>query len=247
MPLLPPHPFAVSAFFRQSLVLTYAVPAETLAARVPHPLAVDTYDDRWAFVAVAMVQTEGLRPRGFPAWLGNDFFLAGYRIFVRYRNRAGKRLRGLYILESQTDRRRMKLMGNLMTHYNYRRIDVQQETTASTYAVRSVRAGFAVRVRFDAAPPLPAGSPFPDWKTARRYAGPLPFTFTLTDDGREVIIVEGVRQNWQPRPVTVVGAKLDWLAAAGLPGAQLASAFVVQNIPYLWRRGRREAIETPPA
>jgi hypothetical protein len=31
--------------------------------------------------------------------MGNNFFLIGYRIFVRYTNNAGKSLLGLYILK----------------------------------------------------------------------------------------------------------------------------------------------------
>lgn len=234
------HPFAVETFFRQSLVLTFALPAEQLAGRLPPPLTPDTFEATHAFVAVAMVQTEKLRPRGFPAFLGNDFFLAGYRIFTRYTNQEGKRLRGLYILESQTDSRKMELLGNLMTHYNYSKIEVQQEQTAATYHVCSPTTGLDVRVRYEADPALPAGSPFADWKQARRFAGPLPFTFTFDAARQQVLIVEGVRQHWTPRPVAVESLTLPWLAQNDLGNAVLASAFVVQNIPYYWKKGTVE-------
>src|SRR5262245_59454585 len=92
------HPFAVEAFFDRSLVLTFAIPKEQVQPLIPELLQLDTFDDKWAFIAVAMVQTRSLRPKGFPKILGNDFFLIGYRVFVRYTNRAGKNLRGLYIL-----------------------------------------------------------------------------------------------------------------------------------------------------
>jgi hypothetical protein len=50
---------------------------------------------------------------------------------------------------------------------------------------------------------LPEHSPFADWKEARRFAGPLPFTFTYNKDTKEVLFIEGVRQNWTPNPVKV--------------------------------------------
>lgn len=238
------HPFPVAAHFRQSLVLTFALPPEQLAGMLPPPLRLDTFENRCAFVAVAMVQTEALRPKGFPRWLGNDFFLAGYRIFVRYTSKQGKNLRGLYILESQTDRRRMEIMGNLMTHYNYSKIAVEQtcgeEMGVRTYRVASSTEGFAAKVRYTEAPDLPAGSPFADWKQARRFAGPLPFTFTYEAESGSVLIVEGVRQNWKPRPVEVMEYTLPWLERRGLSDATLASAFVVEDIPYWWRKGRSE-------
>ena len=105
------HPFAVSAHFVRSTVLTYALPLAVLAPLLPPPLSLDTFEGEHAFVAVAMVETKALRPQGFPAALGNDFFLIGYRVFVRYTDQRGKRLRGLYILRSETNRWRMTWLG----------------------------------------------------------------------------------------------------------------------------------------
>src|SRR6185295_13091054 len=99
------HPFAVEAFFDSSLVLTFAVPKEGLEYLIPECLELDTFNNQFGFIAIAMVQTKKLRPRGFPKFLGNDFFLIGYRIFVRYSNSTGKKLRGLYIIKSETNKK----------------------------------------------------------------------------------------------------------------------------------------------
>ena len=99
MKFLKNHPFAVSAYFERSTVLTFAVPKNQLLPFIPECLELDTFQDEWAFVAVAMVQTKSLRPKGTPKFLGNDFFLIGYRIFVRYTTSYNKRLRGLYIIK----------------------------------------------------------------------------------------------------------------------------------------------------
>src|ERR1700753_2806727 len=106
------HPFAVEAFFESSLVLAFAVPKEQVRHLLPECLVPDTFQDKWAFIAVAMVQTKDLRPKGFPTFLCNDFFLIGYRVFVRFTNQAGKNLRGLYILRSETDKMKMEWVGN---------------------------------------------------------------------------------------------------------------------------------------
>ena len=120
------HPFAVEAFFEHSVVLTFAFPRERLARLIPECLTLDTYQDKWAFIAVALVKTTGLRPKGFPMFMGNDFTLIGYRVFVRYTSNAGKRLRGLYILKSETDKKMMEYLGNLFTHYAYTTTDIVQ-------------------------------------------------------------------------------------------------------------------------
>jgi hypothetical protein len=233
------HPFAVSAFFESSLVLTYAVPREELQPLIPECLQLDTFEDKWAFVAVAMVQTRHLRPKGFPAFMGNDFFLTGYRIFVRYTTSTGKRLRGLYIIRSQTDKKKMEFFGNIFTHYNYTTIDIARTTSGNREEIVSKASGLKIVTESGEAG-LPEHSPFPGWKEARRYAGPLPFTFTYNEKKKEVLIIEGVREHWEPAPVKVVEHKVAFLDELKLNGVQLANAFLIKDIPYYWKKGRKD-------
>src|SRR5258706_4248188 len=200
------YPFAVEAFFESSLVFTFAIPKEQIQHLIPECLELDTFDDKWAFIAVAMVQTKGLRPKGFPEMLGNDFFLIGYRVFVRYTNHAGKSLRGLYILKSETDKKKMEFFGNIFTHYNYTTTDINQNRQNGTTEINSDKSGFKIRIEDSDNEniSLPAGSPFADWKEARRFAGPLPFTFTYIPAYKKILIIEGIRENWKPMPVKVI-------------------------------------------
>lgn len=235
------HPFAVDAYFDSSIVLTFAFPKNQLQALIPECLELDTFEDKWAFVAVAMVQTRNLRPKGFPKFLGNDFFLIGYRIFVRLTTQAGKNLRGLYIIKSETDKKKMEFFGNIFTHYNYTTTDIELQNSGDVLKIQSSRSGFDLEVNVskeDAA--LPVDSPFRDWKEARRFAGPLPFTFTYDESKKEVLIIEGVRQNWKPKPIEVVNQRFDYLDCLGLNGKQLANAFIITEIPYSWKKGRKE-------
>lgn len=239
------HPFPVTAHFDYSLVLTYAFRPRELEPLIPPPLALDCYNKEWAFLAVAMVKTRKLRPTGFPAFLGSDFFLAGYRVFVRYNAESGHSLRGLYILRSETDKLRMQLLGNLFTHYNYSRIEIRQRMSPNgEICVESGTTGLFVTAQLpgNLSIPLPAHSPFPDWRTARRFAGPMPFTFTVDQGKKEVVIVEGVRSNWKPEPVAVLRATVPCLQDFSPATPLLANAFVIRNVPYAWKKGRIEKI-----
>src|SRR5258705_4294423 len=133
------HPFAVEAFFESSIVLTFAAPKEKIQHLIPEFLSLDEFNNKWAFIAVAMVQTKDLRPKGFPKILGNDFFLIGYRVFVRFINNAGRNLRGLYILKSETNKKRMEFFGNIFTHYNYTTTDIEQTIKDKTIGISSDR------------------------------------------------------------------------------------------------------------
>jgi uncharacterized protein YqjF (DUF2071 family) len=205
-PFLKNHPFAVEAFFESSLVFTFAVPKEQLQPLIPECLELDTFNHKWAFIAVAMVQTKNLRPKGSPKFTGEDFFLIGYRVFVRFTNNKGKTLRGLYILKSETDKKRMEIFGNIFTHYNYTTTDITHEKLNGTTSISSNKSGFKIIIENNnsEAISLPSNSPFFDWKEARRFAGPLPFTFTYNSPDKKVLIIEGVRQNWKPAPVKVL-------------------------------------------
>jgi hypothetical protein len=235
------HPFAVEAFFESSTVLTFAVPKAQIENLIPECLTLDTFQDKWAFIAVAMVQTKDLRPKGFPKFMGNDFFLIGYRVFVRYINNAGKNLRGLYILKSETDKTKMEFMGNIFTHYNYTTTDIHQTEQDKTKEISSIKSNFKLKLdKSEEDISLPENSPFADWKEARRYAGPLPFTFTYNKETKEVLIIEGVRQNWTPNPVRVMDYNFEFLRTLKLQNTVLANAFVIRNIPYQWKKGKIE-------
>lgn len=241
MNFLKNHPFAVEAHFNSSLVLTFAVPKEQLQKLIPECLELDVFQDKFAFVAVAMVQTKYLRPKAFPKFLGNHFFLIGYRIFVRYTNEEGKRLRGLYIIKSETDQHKMEFFGNIFTHYNYTTTDISQEISRNIKTLKSTKSEFIVKIEeTEEEIALPENSPFSDWKDARRFAGPLPFTFTYNAEKKEVLIIEGVRENWKPAPVKVVDFKFKFLEQDVFKNKVLANAFEIKNIPYWWKKGKIE-------
>jgi hypothetical protein len=247
------HPIPIQAFFRHSLVLTYAYPEDVLRPLLPPGLTLDTYEGD-AFLAIALVQTEGLRPVGAPRVLGRDFFLSGYRIFSRYRRADGKVLRGLRILRSDADSRLMVWGGNLLTHYRYRHCRVTSHRGPGTLDVDirtpNGEADLSVRAFVDApATAPPQGSPFPDLHVARRFAGPLPFTFDYEPETHRMVIIEGVREHWTPTPVRVEVARSTFLERPPFdaPSCRLANAFFLENVDYRWKRGVVAALETAAA
>ncbi len=246
--LLRRHPFPVRAHFDFTLALTFAFPADQLRPMLSPGLRLDEWKG-WGFVAIALVRTREMRPEPLPRSWGGSFFLTGYRIFTRYRTSAGRNLRGLQILRSDTDRRAMVLFGNLATHYRYSRaeVEVERRTDGVDVAVRTPGGVAdldvsAVLAGADAA--LPEGSPFPDGRTARRFAGPMPFTFSYESETRSIVRIEGQREAWQPRLVAADVRRATFFDGGAFRGteARLASAFYVADVPYRWARGRREAV-----
>jgi len=233
------HPFPVEAFFEKSLVLGFALPKEEIEHRIPPRLELDLLDEQWAFLAVALVKTRDLRPAGFPRIFGRDFTLIGYRIFVRYRNLAGRRLRGLYILGSETDKLSMRALGGIFTSYKYRHVSIDWSSGDQTESISSSEGLRVDASRFGGEIELPAESPFSDWREARRFAGPMPFTFSC-DDERSVTLVEGVREKWTPVPMKITECEIPFFDGQKFCGLRLANAFLVEKVSYQWRRGKVE-------
>jgi len=243
MKYLKRHPFPVVARLERVVAVSFAFPEEALLPMVPAGLEIDAYEGL-GFVTLALVWTRGLRPAGFPAFLGSDFFLVGYRIFTRLRDETGRRLRGLKIIGSETDKRRMVWLGNQMTGYRYHHVKVQIDTEGSATRIRATGSDGAATLdlSFDDCGgdiPLPAGSPFPDWRTARRFAGPMPFTFSPQGDG-SFVVIEGNRAGWTPRPVALKDWQVALFDQAPLKDVTplAANAFAVNDIDYRWERGR---------
>ena len=92
--------------------------------------------------------------------------------------------------------------------------------------------------------PLPAGSPFPNLQDARKFAGPLPFTFDYEKETHSIVRIQGVRRQWNPEPVAVDVRECTFLARPPFDRERpvLASAFHLQDVPYRWERGISERL-----
>jgi len=210
-------------------VLTFSCAPDLAAPMVAPGLSLDLWRGH-AFLAVAMVQTERLRPAFLPESLGRDFFLAGYRVYVRRGSQ-----RGLQILRSDTDRRTMVAFGNLLTRYHYRpcRFELVPEADSTVWRVFTPQAAADLEIVEHPTSALPACSVFDTEREARRFAGPLPLTFGHDPGSPWLTCVRGVKDNWTPRLISVDVRRCTWLPE----GARLAAAYAVQDVAYRWERG----------
>ena len=158
-------------------------------------------------------------------------------------------LRGLRIIRSDTDSRLMVGAGNLLTHYRYQLCDVRviERPGETEWHVRTRlgEADLEVLARSaDAPAPLPAGSPFATAKDARRFAGPLAYTFDYEPETHSIIRVRGVRLQWDPQPVAVDVRRNSFLEREPFCRATpiLANAFHVHDVAYRWDRGTRSPL-----
>lgn len=233
------HPFAIKAKFDYSVVLSFAIPKKEVEHLIPDFLKLDLWQGEFAFFTLAFVKVNKLRPKGLPSFMGQNFYLVGHRFFVQYVTQERKRLRGLYILKSQTDRKQMTILGNALTHYKYELINIKSAVKENSIEIYKGAYETIKVQRGNSDSDLPENSVFNTWKEARRFAGPLPFTFSALKN-KKVLIVEGKRANWTPVPLKVEELNLDFSEYPFMRYAILSNAFIVENIPYEWKKGKVE-------
>ncbi len=229
------NPFTMKAHFEFSLVLCFVVPKEEVEALIPTEIfSLDLVDENHAAVAVACVSTSQLRPRWMPKKMGNEFFLTGYRTFVYYKTKSGKRRRGLYILASETDKKSMVLLGNLFSRYNYNYLKLDVERTEENINISSKH---GLQITSKAEKHQFTGNDF--FKTeqqAKRFAGPLPWTFHFNKKQNAVSMVRGIRKNWNPKFVEVTNYQIPKLNEIGIQHATYSHSFFISNIDYQWNK-----------
>ena len=136
----------------------------------------------------------------------------------------------------------MEFFGSIFTQYNYTTTDIHIIRQNGTTEISSNKSDFNIRIETSDNEDisLPAGSPFAGWKEARRFAGPLPFTFNYNPADKKVLIIEGVRENWKPMPVRVSQHNFSFINRMNLSDVRLANAFIICDIPYYWKKGKIE-------
>ena len=57
---------------------------------------------------------------------------------------------------------------------------------------------------------------------------------------KKVLIIEGVRENWIPKPIKIAEQNISFLTSLNLQNAILANAFEIKDIPYFWKKCKIE-------
>ena len=140
--------------------------------------------------------------------------------------------------------------GNLLTNYQNRLCTADVHFSDGTLHVRvrsrDRQADIDLTAHVNRDADVPDRGIFSTWKEARRFAGPLPYTFDYEKETHSIVRIRGVRQNWNPRPVAVEVREITMLRAPMFQGATgvFAGAFHTSGIDYRWERGILEPLGT---
>lgn len=122
----PTLPFTVQTDWRECVCLNYRVCPERLQSLISPVFAPVVFEGKGAhegecfgMVSVTISSIIGIRPRGMPAILGQNFCNVSYRAVVSFQNAAGERRVGYEFIKSITNSALFTTIGNLLPEYKF--------------------------------------------------------------------------------------------------------------------------------
>ena len=186
----------MQAFLKPRLLLTYSAPATELQKLIPECLTLDTFGNN-AFVAVAMVQTKKSAPGDFLNLWTTIFSgrLPDFRALSEFK---GKSYAAFTFWSRLLIKKKMEVLGNTFTHYNYSQTDIVVEEVGGCQHFFSRLRHWCVCWRRNREHAVTCRISIPGLEGSATFCGSTPlFTF---NEQKKVLIIEGVRENWTPQP-----------------------------------------------
>ena len=235
--IIPKNPLTLVGTIDRCWLFVYQTPAADARRLVPDTLELVTREG-CAFWNIVVCRLRGMRPRGFPAFLGVGYWHVAYRFYVRFHPASGPPIEGLYFLRSDCDHRVMSVMGNALTdfHFHTAGIEAAEQGTLLSLMVRSPDA--PARATVDRAKPaeLPPHSGFSSLEEAAAFLKYKPFGISLDPAGNaNIVAIQREESAWKSRLVRVVSA--EWRFFDGKT-VRPEICYEVEPIDYQWNRGR---------
>lgn len=111
-------PFTMKTVFQDSLLLTFAVPPEKLAALLPDCVHPYVRENR-SFISILIANMRGMRPNMIPEFLGTNYYQLVYRAVVRLYDVDGREYPGVFFLRSDSNDPVMSFFGNRFTEFRF--------------------------------------------------------------------------------------------------------------------------------
>ncbi|MFQ5612077.1 MAG: hypothetical protein ACE5H9_08085 [Anaerolineae bacterium] len=222
-------PLALTRGIVDYLILTYAFPAERLAAMLP-PGRQPARQGRWGLVVASFATIQV----PFPDRPGLDTFRIQYGIVSRPSPRPDGLHPEIYLIRGETDFRLMERYDRLLIHYRLQAPSFLKELNQGILSLfLSGTPGHAdARIEVDLTTPragLPAGSPFSSVAEARRFFEPV---LGLTPVcGNVVLGMPGPGIDF--RPVFVLGQQVQYIEDGPFGDeGRLAGAFYLTELEH---------------
>jgi uncharacterized protein YqjF (DUF2071 family) len=111
-------PVTMKTVFQDLLLLTYSVPPQLLADKLPPYIHPYIYNDL-SYISIVVGNMRGMRLDLLPEFLGTNYYQIVYRAVVCLHDRQGNEHAGVYFLRSDSNDPVMSYFGNRLTEFRF--------------------------------------------------------------------------------------------------------------------------------
>jgi hypothetical protein len=229
------HRLTINGEIERRLLVNYRVDPEAIARLLPAPFRPQLVGDA-AVAGICLIRMGGLRPRGFPRWVGLRSENAAHRIAVEWDGPDGPHT-GVYIPRRDTDSVLTTVAGGRLFPGEHHRATFEVDETESALRVAfSALDGTAeVAVQVDVAEGLSGSTLFGNVAQASAFFEQGSEGFSATRDPRRFALETAA---WAVDAGTVTEARSSFFDDESTfpPGtATLDCALVMRKIPVTWK------------
>jgi hypothetical protein len=235
--MLMKNPFTLVGAIDRCWLFVYQTPEAEARALVPPALELVTRGG-CAFWNIAVCHLRGMRPRGFPPFVGVSYWHVAYRFYVRFHAASGPPIEGIYFSRSDCDSALMSMAGNALTdfHFHTAGVEVVEQGAMVGITVRSPDAPGRASLDRSKLAELPVHSVFSSLEEAAAFLKYKPFGISLDPAGKaNIVAIKRDEAAWRSRLVHVAAA--EWRFFEGKT-VRPEICYEVEPVDYQWNRGR---------
>ena len=236
------NPMTVVGTISKCWLFVYQTSIEEARALLPPEVAPVTHNGR-AFWNIVISELQGMRPLGFPKFVGVRYWHAAYRLYVKATpKQGGEPIEGLFFLRSDCNSSFMRVSGNLLTDFNFHTSPITNTLEGSKRTLQILSSDLPARAVIDYDKPavLSPDSPFASLQEAKAFLKYKPQGISVERPGLlNVVRITRVEDEWRSRLVHVSEASF-----AFFNGKHVTPELCYEVEPIEYRWNRRVLIET---
>jgi len=225
-------PLKVSGQLHDVTLFNFSLDGAELLGSVPHPLKPVIYKGR-AWISTVSVHLKKMRPAFWPLASGVGYHHLAYRVLVDYPTEMGLK-RGIYFLESFSNRPWLVGLGNLFTEYAFTHAQLDEGVEEGKKTLQCRAGSQELKAEWGPGPgEVSKEGVLDNVKEGMALVGPLTRAFSVSKKG-EVSEVSISRERW---PLEAVACS--HFSTNAFKTAQFELALrVADPIHYTWARAK---------
>ncbi|GAC1475299.1 MAG: DUF2071 domain-containing protein [Isosphaeraceae bacterium] len=227
----------IRGVIERRILVNYRVDAEVLASTLPAPFRPKLHRGQ-GMAGICLIRLRGVRPKGFPSWLGVSSENAAHRTAVEW-DENGTVREGVYIRRRDTSSRLNALAGGRVFPgiHSHARFTVQETESHFEVALRSDDGGASLSLVGDRTSDFPSSSVFGSLAEASAFFQAGSLGYSATPDPRRFQGLELSCERWHVEPLAVTSVHSHFFDDRALfPAGSVAfdCALLMRGIEHEW-------------